>query len=277
MLHEIVYEEYLPLLLGHDMSRIKHEKFSLPADQADDGVNNLFSTAAFRLHLTSTTRIERVAANGKRMAPLEMNETTGWFMTAAELQNKYGGVDHIVLRSLISAATPGSAHEMDTQLRNRLFGKKLDLLALNIQRGRDHGLPNYRDVRQAFGLSQSGTKYIENLQLVQEIYGGTNEDMDVYAGMLLETPRPVVGETAASIIVEQFQRLKRVRAQTRSKLGHVESEERRAFRVVGTMSKLLERNLEGFSDIRKCIIPLIVKELNVMPSTADGKMSAISC
>ena len=41
---------------------------------------------------------------------------------------------------------------MVDDMRNELFPGGQDLAALNIQRGRDHGLPDYNSVRKALGL-----------------------------------------------------------------------------------------------------------------------------
>ncbi len=66
-----------------------------------------------------------------------------------------GGIEPII-RGMVKMP----AQKIDTlvidELRNVLFpvgrGNGLDLVAMNIQRGRDHGLPDYNSVRKLLGL-----------------------------------------------------------------------------------------------------------------------------
>jgi len=99
-----------------------------------------------------------------------------------------------------------------------IFGR--DLAALNIQRGRDHGLPGWNAFRRRCKLDQV-CKWTdkpnditqENWDLLRTTYGENSKpgNVDLFAAGLLETPVDggVVGKTFSCIIGEQFERLQR--------------------------------------------------------------------
>ena len=95
--------------------------------------------------------------------------------------------------------------------RRENFGQ--DLLAINIQRGRDHGIPGYNAYRKACGLrrltswstrpTEVEEEYWEKLKEVYE----TVDDIDLYVGGVGETSvrGGVVGPTFACLIADQVQ------------------------------------------------------------------------
>ncbi len=114
------------------------------------------------------------------------------------------------------------ADEIDTQivgsLQNFLFGAPgqggFDLAALNIQRGRDHGLADYNTTRAAYGLPKvtSFAQITSDPALQQQLrtlYGDVNK-IDLWVGGLAEdhTPGGNVGPTFTRIIADQFTRLR---------------------------------------------------------------------
>src|SRR5256885_30141 len=90
----------------------------------------------------------------------------------------------------------------------------MDLAALNIQRGRDHGLADYNTVRAAYGLPK-GTTFAQITsdpalqQALKDLYGNVN-NIDLWVGGLAENhlPGASVGPTFARIISDQFSRLR---------------------------------------------------------------------
>jgi len=114
-------------------------------------------------------------------------------------------------------------------LRGKVFGplefSRRDLMAINIQRGRDHGTPDYNTARETLGLKRiSNVKEyqdltdtstpIEILDKMVEIHTMNNQseaeawnNIDVWTGGILETStRP--GPLFRAIIKDQFKRIR---------------------------------------------------------------------
>ena len=97
----------------------------------------------------------------------------------------------------------------------------LDLTALNIQRGRDHGIPGYNEYRQKCDSSILSTDSAndfssftllskKNREMLEEFYKHA-DDVDLFIGGILErrVGDSILGPTFRCIIGEQFLRLKR--------------------------------------------------------------------
>jgi hypothetical protein len=124
---------------------------------------------------------------------------------------------------LLAGAAAERSEEIDIQLvddvRTFLFGPPgaggLDLAALNIQRGRDVGLPNYRMVRgshegspvQSFSDITSDDDLADVLKTV---YGDNLNNIDAWVGGLAEdhVPGASVGPFIKAMIESQFRRLR---------------------------------------------------------------------
>ncbi len=208
----ITYDDWLPLLLGED---------ALPDyagyDPAiDAGISNEFATAAFRFgHSMLSSDLQLLKRNGNewRDGPLALRDA---FFNAPE---------HLKGRSLapiLRGLATQPARELDERIvddvRNMLFGPPgaggMDLGALNIQRGRDHGLPSYNRTRQDYGLAPAAsfadiTGDPARQARLAAAYP-TVDDVDLWVGGLAEddVPGALVGETFFTIMVEQFAALR---------------------------------------------------------------------
>jgi len=209
----ITYNEFLPALLG-DFAPAD-EDFVYNQD-IDPAILNSFANAAYRFgHTMLPTDLRMVAAgeNGADSIPLR-----NAFFNPNFIREDSGRVDQ-----LIGGAIQQQAQSIDNVLvddvRNFLFGAPgaggLDLAALNIQRGRDHGLPDYNSLREAFGLSRvtSFDQITSDTSLQQRlasVYGGDVDNIDPWVGGLAEdhVGEAAVGELFATIIATQFTNLR---------------------------------------------------------------------
>jgi hypothetical protein len=179
------------------------------------GVAQVFSTAAYRLgHTLLSPQIVRLDAKGKPLpgGPLELRDV---FFNPMPALLERDGIEPI-LRGIASHAAQDLDRHVIDDVRNFLFGRPgeggLDLISLNIQRGRDHGLPDFNTVRADYGLSRktSFRQVTSDPALAMELTRlyGTVDAMDVFPGLLAEDrlPGAIVGETLRAILADQFER-----------------------------------------------------------------------
>jgi peroxidase len=207
----ITYEEFIPALLGP--GALRPDRGYDPAVNA--GIAQVFSTAAYRLgHTLLSTQIPRLDEHGNSLpgGPLILRDI--FFNPTPPLLEK-DGIEPI-LRGIATHMAQDLDNHIIDDVRNFLFGPPgaggLDLVSLNIQRGRDHGLPDFNTVRVDFGLPRK-TSFLQitsDPALAEEladIYGAV-DNIDVFAGLLVEDRLPgmIVGETLRAILIDQFER-----------------------------------------------------------------------
>ena len=209
----ITFNEYLPSL-GVDLSQ--YDGYD---DSIDPTVNNEFATAGFRLgHSQISGVINRLNADGTTHEAGNLNLFEAFFDPDKFLETE---VDAI-FRGLAANVQQKTDAKVTNDLRDLLFGPPTagpflngtDLVSLNIQRSRDHGLGNYNDTREAYGLSAASSfsdisEDAEVQQALASVYGDVDA-VDLWVGMLAERhdPGASVGELVETILAEQFERLR---------------------------------------------------------------------
>jgi len=208
----IVYQEYLPVLIGPVLGAYRGYDSSVNAQ-----VTQEFSTAAFRVgHSQVSETQEGIDKNGNVVFTESLADA--FFNTPEE--DEANGIDPLIrnLGNDFSQAT--DVYTVPT-LRNLLFAglvgggvDEIDLIAIDIQRGRDVGLGTLNQTREAIGLqpykSLAGLTSDPVLQGdLKDVYGSI-DNVDLFMGGLAERHMPgaVVGPTFQAIIARQFQALR---------------------------------------------------------------------
>ena len=209
-LQNIVFNEWLPEL------GINLPKYSGYVQEITPQIMNVFSAAAFRIgHTLINSNLLRLDRQGRDMTTGSIRLRDAFFNPQAILLT--GGIE-----PFFQGMGTQTQQELDCRVvddvRNFLFasnGKKgLDLVAINITRGRERGLPSFNGVANAFGLPSyktfsALTDVPEEAAALQAVYGSI-ENLDPWVGMLAEKhlPNAIMGRLMMTILEKQFQDLR---------------------------------------------------------------------
>jgi len=208
----ITYNEWLPTLLGEHGPGASAGYDS----NVNPAIANEFAAATFRLgHTMVSPQILRMQDDGSPNpdGPLLLQDA---FFDPTLMDQQ------VEIDALIKGMSMQRMQQIDSRivdpLRNALFGPPgsggLDLAALNIQRGREHGLPGYNQLRLALNLAPAEgfadiTSDVSLQTALASMYGSVDE-VDSWVGALAEDhlPGASVGELLAVGISEQFVRMR---------------------------------------------------------------------
>jgi len=215
-IQHITYTEFLPNVLGKPgMSAHNLDHTICTYDEnTDPSIFNSFATAAFRFGHSLVQSIFRGVTQPWRL---------GKFYSDSRFAFKDKGHGYVnELEGLSEQPCMAVDLHVSEQLTQQLFcnnktvpGSGHDLVSINIQRGRDHGIPSYNSARK-----HCGNTGIESLQSrpadigeeewasLVSVYDDV-EQIDLYVGGLAEIPAQggLVGPTFSCIIGTMFKHL----------------------------------------------------------------------
>ena len=215
IMQKISYDEFLPKLIGRNLPPYFGYDPSI-----NPAISNSFATAAFRFgHSMLSSELKILEVDGT-LTPISLRDV----FFQPQIFIDFGP------EAILSGFSQNKAQAIDNQIvddvRSFLFGPPgspgSDLAAINVQRGRDHELPLYNEMRYALGYPRV-TKFLKNSATdrsgittdrrlaanLASVYGSVDE-VDLWVGGLAEDAMfgSLLGETFTSIITEQFLRLR---------------------------------------------------------------------
>lgn len=217
------YNEFLPMVMGsegmkkHGLQLLDTGFFNGYDPKVNPSVTTAFTTAVFRFgHSLLPPRIERWS---KTHRYVDHQKLSTMLLQPYDLY-KQGWGDAYLL-GMANQVAQAMDDSMTTEVQNHLFqppGKEfgLDLMALNFQRAREHGLPSYTAFRDFCGLPPIVTfddlrSYLPNktVNAYKQVYASP-QDIDLFSAGIAEWPLQgsMLGPTFACLMGRQFNKFR---------------------------------------------------------------------
>uniref|UniRef100_A0A7S3LN59 Uncharacterized protein n=2 Tax=Sar TaxID=2698737 RepID=A0A7S3LN59_9STRA len=225
ILYQKIIWDYLTTLVGElNMENLMGPYVKMDR-LCDPGMEIHFTTAAYRFgHSAIADQIAMANQDGEMDESKHMSLNEAFFTPKILIEKKFI-LNQLLNGALLMKHEPIDAKVVDA-LRNHLFqnmDKKLDLVALNIQRGRDHGLSSLNSWRKALREKMymgyqdlPGIKNFQDLtddaELIRDLtalYGSVDKVDPFVAGMAeRKQTGSMLGVTFTHAIIEQFKRVR---------------------------------------------------------------------
>ncbi|PAA88619.1 hypothetical protein BOX15_Mlig005605g1 [Macrostomum lignano] len=216
---QITYNEYLPVLIGVTGMREIVKPYKGYRSDVNPNIANCFATTVFRIGHTMISDFFALLDKKyhlEQVVQLEHGLFAPHIISAKGIDSLVRGAITVAMKSRSKGPASMSRGTVDRlfELTSKVAS---DLAALNIQRGRDHGLPSYNYWRQLCGLSWA-TKWDdlageisspEALRKLEEVYGSPL-NVDLFPAIVLEdrVDDSLVGPTARCVLALQFRALR---------------------------------------------------------------------
>lgn len=218
-MQKITFYDFLPVLFG------THIRTFIPMYRGynpfvNPSIPNSFATSAYRFgHSLVRNQLLRLDENYTAMDIGHLDLSRAFFNPVTYFESM--GTDGIARGLMVDIANPVDEF-LNSVLTSRLFPKTPDslggdLASLNIQRGRDHGIPSYRTwqkyCEEKFPGYGANFRDNETITLLRWLYGaeeGFREGIDLWVGGLAEErlEGAQLGPTFACILGISFSRVR---------------------------------------------------------------------
>lgn len=228
MLQAITYEEFLPLALG----RFNLPRYSGYNPSLRPSILNSFATAAFRVsHSMIGCNFRETTATGQVLRSINFASAffdSTWIRglpAQPNRANRETNAYQTIMHGLGSNPSARMDSRVAPSLRSVIFAARetplgpvpevaFDVVAADIERGRDHGLLSYTEMRRNMGWSEvrSIADITTNeaiIRALEPLYPDV-EKLDLFVGLMIEDPLDgaLFGPVTTSILRDQFERLR---------------------------------------------------------------------